>query len=70
MGRKVNPNAIRMGINKIWDAVWYADKAQFPKIFAQDLKIEEKIRKTCLEKYGVEHASQNKDIKEKIKETC
>jgi small subunit ribosomal protein S3 len=46
MGRKVNPNAIRMGVNKIWDAVWYADKTQFPKIFAQDLKIEEKIRKT------------------------
>jgi len=46
MGRKVNPNAIRMGINKTWDAVWYADKAQFPKIFAQDLKIEEKVRKT------------------------
>jgi len=46
MGRKVNPNAIRMGVNKIWDSVWYADKAQFPKIFAQDLKIEEKIRKT------------------------
>lgn len=46
MGRKVNPNAIRMGINKIWDSVWYADKAQFPKIFAQDLKIEAKVRKT------------------------
>jgi small subunit ribosomal protein S3 len=46
MGRKVNPNAIRMGINKIWDSVWYADKTQFPKVFAQDLKIEEKVRKT------------------------
>jgi small subunit ribosomal protein S3 len=46
MGRKINPNAIRMGVNKIWDSVWYADKAQFPKIFAQDLKIEDKIRKT------------------------
>jgi small subunit ribosomal protein S3 len=46
MGRKVNPNAIRMGINKVWDSVWYADKTQFPKIFAQDLKIEERVRKT------------------------
>lgn len=46
MGRKVNPNAIRMGINKTWNAVWYADKAQYPKIFAQDLKIEKKVRDT------------------------
>lgn len=46
MGRKVNPIAIRMGVNKTWDSVWYASKTEFPKIFAQDLKIEEKIRKT------------------------
>lgn len=46
MGRKVNPIAIRMGVNKTWDSVWYASKTEYPKIFAQDLKIEEKIRKT------------------------
>ena len=46
MGRKVNPNAIRIGINKTWNAVWYADKAQYPKIFAQDMKIEKKVRDT------------------------
>ena len=46
MGRKVNANAIRMGINKTWDSVWYASKTQFPKIFAQDLKIEKKVRDT------------------------
>ncbi len=45
MGRKVNPNAIRMGINKTWDSVWYADKKDFPKMFAQDLLIEKKIVK-------------------------
>lgn len=46
MGRKVNANAIRIGINKTWDSVWYASKTQFPKIFAQDLKIEKKVRDT------------------------
>ena len=39
MGRKVNPNAIRMGINKTWNSVWYADKADFPKMFSEDRKI-------------------------------
>jgi len=46
MGRKVNPIAIRMGINKGWNAVWYSDKKNFPRIFMQDLKIEAKIKET------------------------
>ncbi|KKP65722.1 MAG: 30S ribosomal protein S3 [candidate division WS6 bacterium GW2011_GWE1_34_7] len=39
MGRKVNANAIRMGINKTWDSVWYVPKAEYPKMLAQDLEI-------------------------------
>lgn len=39
MGRKVNPNAIRMGINKTWNSVWYSAKAQYPKVLAQDLEL-------------------------------
>jgi small subunit ribosomal protein S3 len=39
MGRKVNPIAIRMGINKTWNSVWYADKADFPQMFSEDRKI-------------------------------
>ena len=46
MGRKVNPIAIRMGINKGWNAVWYSDKKNFPRLFMQDLKIEAKIKET------------------------
>ncbi len=46
MGRKVNPIAIRMGINKGWNATWYSEKKNFPKTFAQDIKIEAKIRET------------------------
>lgn len=46
MGRKVHPNAIRMGINKTWDSVWYANKRDYPDILAQDLKIKKVIRKS------------------------
>ena len=46
MGRKVNANAIRMGINKTWNSVWYSPKAQFGEVLAQDLK----IKKYVLEK--------------------
>jgi small subunit ribosomal protein S3 len=59
MGRKVNPIAIRIGINKTWDSVWYADKAQFPAIFAQDLKIEKKVRDTMKDS-GVDRVKINR----------
>ncbi|MHC1716487.1 MAG: 30S ribosomal protein S3 [Candidatus Dojkabacteria bacterium] len=45
MGRKVNPIAIRMGINKTWDSVWYSDKKGFPKMLSQDLLIEKMVIK-------------------------
>ncbi len=45
MGRKVNANAIRMGLNKTWDSVWYARKAEYPKVFAEDMKIKEIVAK-------------------------
>ncbi len=43
MGRKVNANAIRMGINKTWNSVWYSPKADYAKILAQDLKIKKQV---------------------------
>ncbi len=44
MGRKVNANAIRMGINKTWSSVWYSSKIQFPAVLAQDLKIKKYVK--------------------------
>jgi len=43
MGRKVTPKAIRMGINRTWDSIWYAPKRNYGKVLAQDLKIREKV---------------------------
>jgi small subunit ribosomal protein S3 len=45
MGRKVNPKAIRMGINRTWDSMWYASKKDFPKALAQDILIKRKVKK-------------------------
>ena len=45
MGRKVNPNAIRMGINKTWNSTWYVDKAEYPELLSQDLKIRKVVIK-------------------------
>jgi small subunit ribosomal protein S3 len=45
MGRKVNPNAIRIGVNKTWDSTWYVDKSKYPEVLAEDLKIRKIITK-------------------------
>jgi small subunit ribosomal protein S3 len=45
MGRKVNPNAVRIGINKTWDSTWYAKKDKYPELLKQDLKIRKIIEK-------------------------
>ena len=61
MGRKVNPNAIRMGINKTWNSVWYAEKSKFPKIFAEDLKIREFV-KTAMKDARIDKIEINRSL--------
>lgn len=43
MGQKVNPNGLRLGINKTWDSRWYANKKDYAKLLHEDLKIREFI---------------------------
>ena len=45
MGQKVSPNGLRLGINKDWEAKWYAGKKDFSDTLARDLKIREYINK-------------------------
>ena len=39
MGQKVNPNGIRLGINKDWKSTWYTDGKNFAKYLNADIKI-------------------------------
>lgn len=52
MGQKVNPKVIRLGITRDWDSKWYAGKANYSKLFHQDLAID-KLIKSKLEAEGV-----------------
>ncbi len=45
MGRKVNPIGFRLGINRNWDARWYAEGENFVDQLHQDFAIRELIRK-------------------------
>lgn len=39
MGQKVNPNGLRLGINKDWEAKWYANKSNFSDKLLKDIEI-------------------------------
>ena len=32
MGQKVNPNGLRLGINKTWDSRWFAGKKDYARL--------------------------------------
>ncbi len=39
MGQKVNPNGLRLGINREWSSHWYADKKHFASYLQEDIQI-------------------------------
>ena len=45
MGQKVSPIGLRIGINKDWEANWYASGKDFSKYLEKDLKIRKYITK-------------------------
>ena len=45
MGQKVSPIGLRIGINKGWEANWYANNSDFSKYLERDLKIRKYLEK-------------------------
>ena len=45
MGQKVSPVGLRIGINKDWDAKWYANKNEVADLLIEDLKIRKFLEK-------------------------
>ena len=64
MGQKVSPVGLRIGINKDWEAKWYADRKEVSKYLSNDIK----IRKFLLKKY--KNAGVSKIVIERKKNRC
>lgn len=45
MGRKVNPVGFRLGINRDWDARWYAQGPRFAELLKEDFAIRRFVKK-------------------------
>jgi small subunit ribosomal protein S3 len=48
MGQKINPIALRLGINRGWDSIWFAKKKDFGKYLIEDFKIRKYIQKNII----------------------
>ncbi len=44
MGNKTNPTSMRVGVNKNWNSIWFANKADYAKTLHEDFAIEKLIR--------------------------
>lgn len=64
MGQKVSPVGLRIGINKDWEAKWYANKKDVSKYLNNDIK----IRKFLAKKY--KSAGVSKIVIERNKNRC
>ncbi len=60
MGQKVNPNGIRLGINRTWSSRWFS-KSEYSKLLHQDLEIksyvEKKLKNASISKVNIERAA-------------
>ena len=60
MGQKVNPNGLRLGINKTWSSRWYS-KTDYAKLLHEDLEIKkyikEKLASASISKVIIERAA-------------
>ena len=62
MGQKVNPNGIRLGINKTWSSRWFS-KLNYSKLLHEDLEIkkyvQDKLKSASISKITIERAAKN-----------
>ena len=66
MGQKVNPNGLRLGINKTWEAKWNDTKCEVSKVLANDIKIrnyiDENLKNAGIAKVEIERTPKNCEV--------
>jgi small subunit ribosomal protein S3 len=66
VGQKVQPNGIRLGIIRDWNAKWYATKRDYAANLAQDVKVRNYLRKqlhnAAVSRVSIERPAQNLNI--------
>lgn len=64
MGQKVNPNGLRLGVNKDWKSKWYSNKNDFADNLLNDIKVREylnkKLKDAAVSNIAIERNNKNK----------
>ena len=64
MGQKVNPNGMRVGINRAWNSNWFANKQDFATFLHEDIKIRKyltaELKKALLSHVDIERVRTEK----------
>jgi len=55
VGQKVNPNGLRLGINKTWKSKWYVDPREYANTLHEDLQLRSALER-CPETKGADIA--------------
>ena len=67
MGQKVNPKGLRIGVNKDWEANWYASKKDFGTLLNKDTKIrkfiEKNMKDAAVAQVIIERTEKRTDVK-------
>ena len=67
MGQKVNPIGLRVGVNKDWEANWFAEKKDFGTLLNKDDKIRKylakKMKDAAVASVVVERTAKRTDVK-------
>ena len=66
MGQKVNPNGLRLGINKDWEAKWFANKKDFSELLSKDIKIrnylKDNMKNAGIAKVEIERSAKKTEV--------
>ncbi len=66
MGQKVNPNGIRLGINKDWTSKWYADSKNYADYLFADLEVRQfllkRLKGASISRVQIERTAGNSKI--------
>ena len=67
MGQKVNPIGLRVGVNKDWEANWFANKKEFGVLLNKDNKIRNylanKMKDAAVASVVIERSTKRTDVK-------
>ncbi|QJC36151.1 30S ribosomal protein S3 [Enterobacteriaceae endosymbiont of Donacia cincticornis] len=63
MGQKTHPNGLRLGITKIWNSIWYANKKDYANYLYSDFQVrkflKKKLAKASVSKIIIERPSKS-----------